>query len=57
MIKMQYRIKNLTFSTLRLLIDGVDIRLTPRKNTFLKSISLELIAMEKKGFVKIKQVK
>jgi len=54
---MQYRIKNLTFSTLRLLIDGVDIRLTPRKNTFLKSISLELIAMEKKGFVKIKQVK
>ena len=52
-----YRIKNMTYSPLRIIIDGSDVRLSSKKYTILNKISDDLILLEKKKLIKIRQIK
>ena len=52
-----YIIKNLTFSPLRIIMDGSDVRLLPRKNTALLKINQDLINLERKKLIKIRETK
>lgn len=53
---MKYRIKNMTFSPLRIIMNGIDIRLTPRKNTFLEKINEDLLLLERQKLIRIKKM-
>ena len=52
---MKYRIKNLTYSVLRVIINNKDVRLEPRKNSFIDEINEDVIKLEKKGLIKVKK--
>ena len=52
-----YRIKNLTFSVIRIIMNGIDVRLSPRKNTFLVEINNDLRQLEKQNLIRIKEIK
>ena len=52
-----YRIKNMTFSPLRIIIDGSDVRLFPREYTILPKITQDLLNLEKQKLIKIRETK
>ena len=52
-----YKIKNMTFSPLRILIDGVDTRFQPRNNTFIEKINEDVLQLEKQKLIKIREIK
>lgn len=54
---MKYRIKNLTFSVLRVMIGTSELRLKPRKYTYSNVVNYDLKKLEKDGFIKIRPVK
>jgi len=54
---MKYKIKNLTYSVLRILINNRDIRFEPRKYSYTNIINEDILRLEKKGFIKVKEVK
>jgi hypothetical protein len=54
---MKYRIRNLTYSPLRVVIDGKDIRFNPRKYTILDKIDEGVLSLVKKGLIKIREIK
>lgn len=53
----KYRIKNLTYSVLRVMIGNTELRLRPRKYTYSDIINQDLKNLEKNGFIKIRPVK
>jgi hypothetical protein len=53
----KYRIKNLTYSVLRVMVGTTEIRLKPRKYTYSDVINHDLKKLEKEGFIKIRLVK
>ena len=50
---MKYKIKNMTFSPLRI----NDIRIIPKKIFIINEINQDLIMLEEKGLIKIKKIK
>ena len=54
---MKYKIKNLTYSPLRIILDGSDLRLTSRKNIILDKINNDILQLEKKKMIKVMRIK
>ena len=54
---MRYKIKNMTYSPLRVVMDGKDVRLDARKYTFLDTIDDSILTLERKKLIKIRQIK
>jgi hypothetical protein len=52
-----FKIKNLTYSPLRIIMDGKDVRLLPRNNTLLDKINDDILILEKKKLIKIMKAK
>jgi hypothetical protein len=51
-----YKIKNLTYSPLRVMIGNTEITFRSRKYTYIKEKNIDLIRLEKRGLIKIRKV-
>jgi hypothetical protein len=52
-----YKIKNMTFSPLRIVMNGEDVRLLPRNYTYLEKINSDIRQLERQKLIKIREVK
>tara|TARA_Y100000310_G_C20634450_1_gene790428 strand:- start:876 stop:1040 length:165 start_codon:yes stop_codon:yes gene_type:complete len=54
---MIFKIKNMTYSPLRVMVGNTEINFFARKYTFINEINEDLLKLEKKGFIRIRKVK
>lgn len=51
------KIKNLTFSTIRVMIKNSEIRINPRESVIIDSLNEDILGLEKKGLLKVRNLR
>ena len=51
------KIKNLTFSPIRIMIKNSEIRINPRGNIILENLNEDILKLERKGLIKIRNLR